>query len=194
MTFAFDMQTKQTRGAALWDNNLLDTDAELKGFYEECVKAGPYACPIYGSSAEMIHERVTRLMERLRTQPTAFYNQSSGEHGVVDYDVVKGGLFLTLYDPTKNGLEFAKALASLESGNAEPMWQMSTKAKNRKLFECECSSGGVRPYDGEFVIAAIACGDGTPVEDTLDELKTRLENMSKQSIFADVWPVRALCA
>ena len=106
---------------ALWDDNMLDTDAVLKWFYDDCVKAGPQDCPIYEPTSQKISERVTRLFEQLKSQPVSFYNASTGAHGTVNYSTAKGRMFMMLYNPGRDGKGIAQALAALESGDAEPM-------------------------------------------------------------------------
>lgn len=61
----------------LWDDNLIDTEAALSGFYHECASAGPKACALAAhvqdedgvASAQQIGEAISGLLKRLYKRP-----------------------------------------------------------------------------------------------------------------------------
>ena len=183
-----------TSMSAHWDNNLVDTDAVLSWYYNDCVKAGPQVCPIYEPTTEKIHHRIITQLERLRVEPVVVFNSTSDMHGVVDYSLVKWQLFLVLFYPGRRGMDFARAFVALESGDAEPMWTASPESARMSLLKCECPAEGDTSYDGDFVGVAIRCGDVRRVRDSLDDLKKYFEKLSTQSFFADLFNVRVGCA
>ena len=182
---------------ALWSNNLRDTDAGLHRFYQACVDAGPLACPIHESSAQKIHDRVQSLFNKLRSYPISFYNAETMSYGRVDYSVLKQVMFATLYKPYNTGKELVSAIADLEQGIAEPMYQLSEMKRAHNLL-LEAHTCPVSPRDPSMPwrgnTLAIACGDGDPVQDGVDELRSYYEDMAESSMFADIWWPRIGCA
>jgi hypothetical protein len=177
---------------ALWDNNLIDTDKALSLYYQDCVNAGPEVCPIWEPTVEQINQRVNRVLERLKAAPIPFVNATDGANGNVDYSFVKNLLFSTLYTPHVTGSAFASAFAALESGNSEEIWRQSPAALSEELLNDSCAPDADRTVIGDFIGLAIACGDGAPVNSTLDELRDFVAELSEQSVFGDVWPLRKL--
>lgn len=62
------------------------------------------------------------------------------------------------------------------------------------MVKCDCSVGAESNLDSPVALSAIACGDGQRVDDGLDDLKKYYEELSKKSMFADLWGIRAGCA
>ncbi|PSS36784.1 hypothetical protein PHLCEN_2v1415 [Hermanssonia centrifuga] len=188
--------------AALWSNNLVDTDAVLDWFFESCAEAGPEACALHESSAEKIKSRLNSLYESLKYSPIPVSAKGSdftaADYGLVDYALVRKLIFGFLYAPypgmrpggvTPSAL--ASALAAAENGNGLPLWDLQKNGTEQ--FKCKCG-GGANPVprtDGATV--AIACGEGDVVEDSIEELQAHYEKMSQDSTFAELWTVHASC-
>ena len=127
--------------------------------------------------------------------PIPFVNTTDGALAVVGYDLVKGQLFQTVYFPHDIGAAFASAFAALEAGNPEEMWRLSgAGATTEELFDDVCSPEANGTAVAGFPPFTIACGDGAPVDATLDDLRDFVERMSEQSVFGDVWPMHIFCA
>lgn len=182
---------------ALWSNNLRDTDAELHNLFVDCVDAGPTLCPIYEETPEAIRNRVDRLLNNLQNSPQSYYNTTDGSFDVIDRNAAKTMIFWTLYKPHGRGYNLTYALAALEDGDAAPAVKLSGVARELKDFlSCPCGTDGPS-RDRQFLwetSTAIACGDGRPVTDSLEELREYYDDMAKTSIFAEVWQKRIHCA
>ena len=163
-------------------------------FYEDCIDVGPEECAIYEPSVEQIRDRVNGVIERLRVAPIAFVNATDGEQGIVDYFIAKNQLFRTIYFPHSQGRSFANALAALEQGDSEPIWRLSQTARLAQLLDQSCDPLTNRSYIGVVSSVAIACGDGDPVQESLEDLRNFYQELSQQSSFADLWTLHVGCA
>lgn len=56
----------------LWSNNLRDTDAALFDIYQACVHASPKECSMYEENAELIADRVEKLLAKIKAEPIPF--------------------------------------------------------------------------------------------------------------------------
>ena len=79
---------------------------------------------------------------------------------------------------------FFKLLADLEDG--KELLIIPNK------LQCSCGRPTYIPQ-GFAPLAAIGCGDGAEISDSIDELEIYYAKLAEQSSFADVWPVHALC-
>jgi hypothetical protein len=179
---------------ALWSNNLVDSEKTLEWYYSDCVNAGPNVCPIWKPTVSEIKQRINTLLERLKIAPIPFINSTTGEFGIVDYSVAKTLLFQTMYGPHQNGADTAHAFAALEAGDAQPMWNLSNSATLERAMEASCLPE-LASYDFDDVsLIAVSCGDGDPVEPSLDELRQFYAKLAQQSVFAEGWGIHLLCA
>lgn len=169
----------------------------MYAYYEACFQAGPQGCAIYDKSPQAIKARVDRILERLKVQPlTASVGSSSGvlDYGIVDFSVLKNALFVYLYHPYGGASAVAAALAALEHGDANLLWQLPVLEEQKNLFKCPVAND---TSVEQLVIEpqfAIACSDGTPVNDTYDQLEAGYEDNARKSSFAGGLPVRVECA
>ena len=176
-----------------------DTDKTLKWFTDACADAGPDECALYESSPAKVAARVENLFAKLKTRPIAVTlpRNSTGvpDYGVVDYGLVRGLVFAFLFEPMGHGTmtagTMARILASADHGDGLPAWNAQKDALPQ--LKCECPSAPALPAmgDGSY---AIACSDGDPVNDSLEELQERYEKMAKDSSFADMWGLRVACS
>lgn len=145
---------------------MLDADNTLDWFFQSCSASSN--CPFHEPTPEAVRERYERVMDNLKRVPVTF--QLGDLYGVVDWDLARGVVFSSLYKPFVTFPLLAQALLDLEHGNAAPFYQLS--GEDSSLFRCDAHSS---PYEGPNAIwneanLAIKCGDGDPVNDTLDEL------------------------
>lgn len=186
---------------ALWSNNLRDTDKGLQMFAQACVEAGPYDCAIYEPTAAQVQTRIRNLFDKLKANPVPVLTHLPGysvPYGVIDYKIAKTALFLFLYSPYTTAVLGAPRLAAayryLENGEGAALWShMNTLAET---FSCDCPVPG-QPTPPSIATPdaaqAIMCGDGDPVMDTVEDLESHLEALSKDSEFWDMWPTRGMC-
>ena len=84
----------------------------------------------------------------------------------------------------------ASIFAELEKGNGLPFWDLVKNALAE--FKCQCS-GPQGKVIGLEPLLSIACGDGEPVKDSVEELEAHYEKLAKDSSFADTFTIRARC-
>ncbi|TDL16249.1 hypothetical protein BD410DRAFT_731629, partial [Rickenella mellea] len=182
--------------ATLWSNNLRDTDGALFNLYDKCVEAGPDACPLHEQTAYRVKRRVDKILDGLKTTPISFYNATLGTYDIVDFSIAKSAIFATLYNTHRDGKKLVLALAELEKGNAQPLWEASGQGSPKDIFECECPAGSayLPSNAGRGPQTAIACGDGKVVRDDIFDLEEFYGELAQRSSFADVWQMRTRCA
>ncbi|KAH8114404.1 TAP-like protein-domain-containing protein [Phellopilus nigrolimitatus] len=183
--------------AVLWSNNLRDTDAVLENLYRACVDAGPLTCTIYENSTEKIHDRIENILQRLRVEPVTFFNETTGAYGIVDYSVAKHAIFSTMYRTHARGRDLVSALADLEKGIGEPIYKLSSRSSYQSVLSdsSDCPTTPPTPFaQGMENLLAIACGDGSPVDDNAEELQKYYDTMAKDSSFAECWFIRTGCS
>jgi hypothetical protein len=173
---------------------LVDSEKTLAWYYTDCIKAGPSVCPIWKPTVSQIDESINTLLERLKIAPISFANSTTGEIGIVDYSTAKSILFQNMYTPFQSGPVVASAFAALEAGDPQPMWDISDGAALEQAVEGSCSPEAASADFDDVAGRAIACGDGDPVQPSLDALRQFYANLAQQSVFADVWPLHLQCA
>lgn len=192
--------------AALWSNNLVDTDKVLDWFFEECVEAGPELCALHDSSATKIKDRFMNLLASIKASPMPVVATTSlaspAEYGIVDYALVLNVLLLFTFGPyagrsrTFNPATLASALAATEKGDPVPFWNLY---KNGVVeFKCSCDANPpIPPVPVSFrghASPAILCTDGDPVDDTTEELQVLFDQLAGDSIFGPLWGGRIRCS
>lgn len=163
---------------------------------QACVDAGPNKCALFEPTANQVHSRLTKILENLKRNPVAVLGSSSVEqsidYGVIDYKSVRTLLFMFLYSPYSGmAPTLMSAFRALEDGKGEPLWNLI--APSQPSFSCSCKPKAQTIETPEAVLA-IACGDGLPVEDTVEELEKGFYEQSKQTEFAELWQLRPPCA
>lgn len=191
-----------TRHIGLWSNNLIDTDKAFHMIMQACVDAGPGVCPLYESTPEKVHARITNILNSLKRRPLPVNTNSSSTtgYGLVDYRVARTALFWLLYSPYASGktfypsLQIAYALSEAEKGNGEPLGKYDV---SRAPFKCECPApkeptrSAVIALDAFY---AIACSDGAVRNnDTVGDLEEHFDMMFRDTEFAGMWPFRGYC-
>lgn len=182
--------------SGIWSSyNLMDTDTSLRWLYRDCVEVGPTICPIYERTVSQVWDRVDKLLQRLKTRPVTFYNVSSNVYGEVDYSVVKYAIFSSLFKLHGTGRKLTLALADLEKGNAQTIYDLASKKIDLGAFSCDCSTEPSCPFaHGSDINLAISCSDGPPVNYTMKQLHEFYEKTSLVSTFAEVMTRRIGCS
>lgn len=156
-------------------------------------------CGIYESTAEKVQTRYENILNSLKRRPLAVLtkdaNSTASDYGVIDYATVKALVFRYLYSPYPSGSNnpasnLSFRLSEVEKGDGFPLWK-SLKSI-RPQFQCD-SKPQVLLLDPSYTPTyTIACGDGEPVNDSIDELDEFYREFN--SSFTDMWPTRARCA
>ncbi|KAJ5536212.1 hypothetical protein N7513_009398 [Penicillium frequentans] len=98
---------------------MVDTDAVLDGFFDECMKAGIKNCELssLATSTETLRQTVFTYMERLKEEPISVYINNTA-YGILDYEkILYNGFFPALYKPP-TWFSLADNLYKLIQGNA----------------------------------------------------------------------------
>ena len=184
--------------SALWSHNLNDTDAELEFMYESCVKAGPDACLLYENSASLIAERVDNLIHKLDLSPVSFYNNQTGDYGLLRGSDVKLAIFWALYSIYITSKPLVDAIVALEEGNPQPLFELDFAGwkPDRRVPTCSCPSSSSIRSTGimDKTFEAVACGEGDPVVKNTEELEDFYQEMAKTSRFSYLWLAHAYCS
>lgn len=163
---------------------------------QACVNAGPEKCALFEPTANQVHARLTKILENLKRKPVAVLASSgvgpSIDYGIVDYKSARTLLFMFLYSPYSGmAPTLMSAFRALEDGKGGSLWNLI--APSQPPFSCSCKPKAPTIETPEAVLA-IACGDGVPVEDTVEELEKGFYEQSKQTEFAEFWQLRPRCA
>ncbi|KAF8351757.1 Alpha/Beta hydrolase protein, partial [Amanita rubescens] len=159
--------------AALFNENLLDTDKVLQIFFDSCFIAGPSGCSFYASSPEAISKNLDRLYDMTKTTPFPVLNNASS-YGVVDYNFLRTTIFISLYSPYSSFPPLADALAELSKGNAKPLWDYGSTTQ---LLVNEVLDP----------LIAIGCNDASLIPGTLEDAEQYYNKLVKTSEWADIW-------
>ncbi|KAF5372034.1 hypothetical protein D9615_008127 [Tricholomella constricta] len=173
---------------SLWSTNLIDTDKAMDAFFTFCHAAGPFACPFYAPTPDLISANLTKLYESVTARPVPVRTATS--YGLVDYNRLRVSVFISLYTPWATWSKLAGALADLARGDGAPLFSILDGAP----FQCECDEG----EEGFGVVrdaaTAILCNDGDPVPEAFEELEKYFEETTKKSQWAEIWSgVRTSC-
>ncbi|KAJ6479492.1 TAP-like protein-domain-containing protein [Mycena vitilis] len=177
--------------AASETNMMVDVDASLQAFFDGCNKAGPTVCPFYAASASEIASKLDALTNTILQQPIPVITPTS--HGIVDFTFLRNAILDTLfgpYDPVSGFVSLGQGLAALAAGNASVLYSRTAEP----TFECQKSPPPFHLNNFEAYVA-IACGDATPINDTVAELQEYWLNGTTVSHFSDLFASqRVLCA
>ncbi|KAJ6501787.1 TAP-like protein-domain-containing protein [Mycena vulgaris] len=169
---------------------MADTDKTLQTFFDGCATAGPTDCAFHAPSASAISRNLDTLTASIRDQPLAVVTPTS--HGIVDFVFLLNAVLNALYVPYDAFASLAQGLTDLAAGNATTLYAQSAVP----TFECACNASAV-PFHLNNLEAymAVACGDATPVEDSIPHLQRYYEDGLKMSSFADLLSsTRVLCS
>ncbi|KAK0479961.1 Alpha/Beta hydrolase protein, partial [Armillaria luteobubalina] len=164
-----------------WIRNLDDTDKALQYFFDGCAAAGPDVCAFYASTAEEISNNLDSLYESLLTEPVPVVSTSS--YGVVDYNVLKTAVLVSLYEPYTYFTVLAEGLASLAAGDGSIIYEMQATTIDPSSY-----------YDNSWEVGiAVPCSDA-PNNDTVADLFAYWDRNKNISSFSDLIMQRISCS
>ncbi|KAF8816530.1 hypothetical protein BYT27DRAFT_7077074 [Phlegmacium glaucopus] len=175
--------------AALWSNNLLDTDKTMQSFYTGCADAGPDRCAFWAPSPDDIRQNLTNLYSSISTQPVPV--KIGNTYGYVDHKMLHSAVFASLYSPFATFRLLAEGLAELAAGDGTRIFKQLTPSP----FECSGDpSKGLEQNLFEAQVA-VFCNDAANVPADLQSAQKHLEMMSKTSGFGSfIASIRVHCA
>ncbi|XXH00665.1 Synaptic vesicle transporter SVOP [Hypoxylon texense] len=162
-------------------DNILDTDAIWEQFFVYCADAGP-ACvfSLLGDKPEDIKKRYDDTMAWLEKEPAVILPRYTNVPVMVTASDIKMVIFSALYFPISGFPLIASILKALVDG------QLGTiVAAPISTLLCHNLTLPMWPDDAQKVIG---CSDKRyKLNDDLDTLQKRFEDMAAYSSFADVW-------
>ncbi|KAF8577644.1 hypothetical protein K439DRAFT_1418020 [Ramaria rubella] len=164
-----------------WYSNLHDTDNIIQYFYDKCAAAGA-ACPLSANTSALVEERVENIFASIKASPLPVF-ESPTSYGVVDYSLLKNGLFQSLYAPFPLLSQFAYILAEVEKGNGRPALEYAESIKNQP----KCGVPAIIPITRTEAGAAVMCGEGLGAGRDYNDVEVHLRKLRGLSVFADVW-------
>lgn len=103
--------------AALWSNNLIDTDKAMDSFYTGCAEAGPEGCAFWAPTASEVEANLTKIVNTVRSKPLPMRTQAG--YGLLDYAMLRSALFTGLYSPWEAFPVLAEGFAELAAGKVQ---------------------------------------------------------------------------
>ncbi|EKM51106.1 uncharacterized protein PHACADRAFT_32147 [Phanerochaete carnosa HHB-10118-sp] len=169
-------------------NLLLDTDKVLTTIYHACVSAGPSLCAIYENTTDLVHARVSRLLDDVHLAPVLVYNDTDPSNitfSVVDYTVVESHILATLKNPYSMATALAEAIVQLENGDGSLILGAAGVTNVAQFATCDFDPS--QPYVAGFldIRAPIECGDSlVDTRRTLQAAQDDYQGMLQLSQFA----------
>ncbi|KXJ90455.1 TAP-like protein-domain-containing protein [Microdochium bolleyi] len=162
-------------------NFLRDTDKVIEAFYHYCHKAGPQACAFYAESPSAISHRLATLLQDVKERPLLV--EADLENGpdmpqLVTWSHLKRFVSRTMYQPLLMFPVFAKILVDLERKDGRSFYDLLLAENSDTSF---CSIEAIPPTlprheeGNSEAYPAIACADGVPNNDTLEDFVEILE-------------------
>ncbi|KAI1135702.1 alpha/beta-hydrolase [Hypoxylon sp. FL0543] len=160
---------------------ILDTDAIWEKFFVYCADAGPQ-CPLFrlGDKPESIKKRFTDIMNWLEKEPAIVFPKQANVPVLITVSDFRLIIFSALYAPIAAFPVVALLLKALVDG------QLSDYvASPAPTLLCHNITLPRWPDDAQKVIG---CSDKRyKLDDDIESLQKRFEEMASYSSFADVW-------
>ncbi|KAJ7262471.1 TAP-like protein-domain-containing protein [Mycena rebaudengoi] len=166
--------------AANLTSSMVDADKSLQTFFDGCAAAGPEACAFYAPTAADIAANLTALTNALKENPIPVITNVS--YGIFDFSQLRTFIFVATYTPYQRFQPLAQGLAQLAAGDAGPLYAF---LGDTPPFECpNTTAPAFHPNSVEANIA-IMCGDGTPVTDSVSQIRNFYAQEARLTSFAD---------
>ncbi|KAF5311058.1 hypothetical protein D9619_008140 [Psilocybe cf. subviscida] len=159
---------------------LSHTDRVMDSFYTGCADAGPEGCAFWAPTASDIEANLTKIINTVRSKPVPLRTKAG--YGLLDYAMLRGALFSSLYQPHEAFPVLAEGLAELAAGNGTKLFDRM----NPEAFRCNCDT---KPPDVESVPDAqstVFCNDGDDVPDDLASAERYFEMMMEISSWSEL--------
>lgn len=160
----------------------------MQHFFDSCVAAGPDGCPFYAPTVANISQNLQALYDSIHAQPVPVFGYSNSrnqlKYGIVDYSMLRGAVFSSLYSPYASFPRLAAALSALAMGDGTGVFELANAGER---FQCHCDSS-VQPFKLiDDASTVIACTDAEQMRDSVEESRVVYEDMRRVSEWADLF-------
>ncbi|KAF5311055.1 hypothetical protein D9619_008143 [Psilocybe cf. subviscida] len=167
--------------AALWSNDLLDTDKAMDSFYTGCADAGSEGCAFWAPTASDIKANLTKIINTVRASPVPMRTKAG--YGLLDYAMLRFALFTGLYSPYEAFPVLAEGFAELAAGNGTKLFDRM----NVEAFQCDCNNKLPDLNLLPDALYAVQCNDGDDVPDDLASAEKYFKMMMELSSWSELW-------
>lgn len=170
----------------LWSDNLRDTEGGFDRFFDECIKAGPKACPLASeaSDAKQLQKKFLHLLEKLKYHPMPVVEADVPQ--LLTFSKVLETFFMALYKPA-GWPKLADMLNDVMNGNGTAF----VNAYGDSTYHVPSIP------ESEEANTAIACGDGLhePIDKpwSVEEAKQHIRILEQDSpLFGALWAAEGI--
>ncbi|KAJ8080169.1 hypothetical protein PM082_016997 [Marasmius tenuissimus] len=156
-------------------NQMADADKAMQWFVDDCVAAGPEACPLHASSSTEVNANLNSLLEDIRTNPIKV-ELDSNTTVVITYGGLRSLIFSTL-NAVAGYQELATGLKQLSEGNGT---YIAAGIAGMLQNEVQSNEGFV----------AVECSDADPLDMGPSELRKYMAGIN--STFAGLTAMQAM--
>ncbi|KAK1234522.1 hypothetical protein PQX77_002276, partial [Marasmius sp. AFHP31] len=160
-------------------NHMADTDKAMQWFVEDCVTAGPEACPLHASSSAEVNVNLNSLLEAIRANPIGV-ELDSNTTITITYDGLRSVIVSTLNN-VGDYQTLATDLKQLSEGNGTMIATAFTVADQNQLKNNEA-------------YVAVACSDPDPLDMGPSELRKYMADINSTFAGMVAVPGMAQCA
>ncbi|KAJ6480976.1 TAP-like protein-domain-containing protein [Mycena sanguinolenta] len=168
--------------ATKWSKNLFDADKAWMSFIDGCVAAGPSACALHAPTSAEIVAKVDKIYASLRARPIPVRTDNAS--GLIDWNLVRGVLFSSLYSPYAFFSTGARILADLYQGNGTSLFEI---LQQQPAFQCACDPSEYQFERLPEALYGLLCNDGERISPEYEDVVAHYERLSETSSWADVW-------
>ncbi|KAL0069163.1 hypothetical protein AAF712_003851 [Marasmius tenuissimus] len=154
---------------------MADADKAMQWFVDDCVTAGPEACPLHASSSAEVNANLNSLLEDIRTNPIEV-ELDSNTTVAITYGGLRSLIFSTL-NAVAGYQELATGLKQLSEGNGT---YIAAGIAGMLQNEVQSNEGFV----------AVECSDADPLDMGPSELRKYMAGIN--STFAGLTAMQAM--
>jgi pimeloyl-ACP methyl ester carboxylesterase len=185
-----------------FSSNIRDTDAVYDLFFEYCAQAGPSECDFAreGDDARTLRNRANTILDQLQEHSLVGVQPRSHTPLIFTWSILHSASFGILYSPVLLFPILARIYDLLYREDYDEVFASISQLRDRINPCAFCSEELTSSFDTGDASTAIRCADAAPLDASIAELDVVFQNLSKTSMFADVymgvglqcntWPIR----
>lgn len=184
-----------------FSSNIRDTDTIYYLFFDYCAQAGPSECSFArnGDNAKTLRNRATIILNQLHERSLVGVQPRTHTPLIFTWSILHSAPFGILYSPVLLFPILARIYDMLYCEDSEELFASISQLRNR-INPCAFCSEHLASFESGDASTAIRCADAVPLNASVAELDAVFQNLSKTSMFADVymgvglqcntWPIR----